>query len=408
MGRAASGSDGFGREVILGLLAEEPSCAYQLDRRLSERFGSAGYTNGMASKTVKRLHRDGLVRPVDSEAFAAAADGVSRTASVVYEATPAGIDHFRRWMWASVSAPPVREELHAKIALCQPDDLPRMIDLVRKAEVVCAGKLQDLNREVQARRIDADPEQWSLRMDLVVSTGDQAWWESRISWLQRVHLFLEKEWQRYQAQSPVLFSGERYELGIVQIADLAGLNRSTAHRYASTLVQLGYLEQRASRRYRLTARPAEPGLNLIGSMRRASPMLTALEELRDATGHTVSLGALDRTHVTYIHRVYAHGLGQYHVDQNMRAGTHIPIHCTALGKALLASLTDMARRRIVAEIAFVPYGPSSIMEPIDLIAELEGLDYRKPIVSDESFCPVLDPSPCTSRAPRMKRMSPSM
>lgn len=201
MGRTASGSDGFGREVILGLLAEEPSCAYQLDRRLSERFGSAGYTNGMAHKTVKRLYRDGLVRPVDSEAFAAAADGVSRAGSVVYEATPSGIDHFQRWMWASVSTPPVREELHAKIALCQPDDLPRMIDLVRKAEVVCAGKLQSLNREVQARRVNADPELWSTRMDLVVSTGDQAWWESRISWLQRVHQFLEKEWQRYQAQA---------------------------------------------------------------------------------------------------------------------------------------------------------------------------------------------------------------
>lgn len=121
MGRTASGSDGFGREVILGLLAEEPSCAYQLDRRLSERFGSAGYTNGMANKTVKRLHRDGLARPVGPE-VRAAADGMSRAASVVYEATPAGIDHFRRWMWASVSTPPVREELHAKIALCRPDE----------------------------------------------------------------------------------------------------------------------------------------------------------------------------------------------------------------------------------------------------------------------------------------------
>ncbi|MGH2878170.1 MAG: PadR family transcriptional regulator [Solirubrobacteraceae bacterium] len=202
MGRTASGSDGFGREIILGLLAEEPSCAYQLDRRLSERFGSACYTNGMANKAVKRLHRDGLVRPVDSETLAAeASGGVSRTASIVYEATPAGLDHFRRWMWASLSTPPVREELHAKIALCRPDDLPRMIDLVRKAQVICAGKRQDLNREVQARRIDADPEQWSTRMDMAVSTGDQAWWESRISWLQRVHLFLEKEWQRYQAQS---------------------------------------------------------------------------------------------------------------------------------------------------------------------------------------------------------------
>lgn len=186
---------------------------------------------------------------------------------------------------------------------------------------------------------------------------------------------------------PVLFSNERQELGIAEIADLIDVSRATTHRYASTFVQLGFLEQRGSRKYKLAPKAADPGLSLIGAMRRTLPVLTVLEELRDATGYTVSLGALDRTHVTYIHRVYAHGLGQYHVDQNMRAGTHIPIHCTALGKALLASLTDMARRRIVNELSLVPYGPNSIMEPIDLITELEGVDYRKPVVSDEEFLP---------------------
>lgn len=187
---------------------------------------------------------------------------------------------------------------------------------------------------------------------------------------------------------PVLFSRERQELGIAEIADLIGISRATTHRYAATFVQLGVLEQRGSRKYQLAPRAADPGLNLIGAMRRAVPAaLTVLEELRDATGYTASLGVLDRTHVTYIHRVYAHGLGQYHVDHDMRAGTHIPTHCTALGKALLTSLTDMARRRIVADLAFVPYGPNSIMEPIDLITELEDLDCRKPVVSDEEFLP---------------------
>jgi DNA-binding PadR family transcriptional regulator len=196
MGRKATASEGFGREVILGLLSEEPSNCYQLDRRLAQRFRSSDYARGMAGTTVKRLVRDKLARPVGDEAMALAGSADS----TVYEATPAGIERFRAWMWSSVATPPVREELHAKIALCQPPNLPRMISLVRQAEMVCVGKLRDLNREVQARRGELDPEQWVTRMDLVVSTGDQAWWESRISWLQQVHLFLEKEWQRYQEQ----------------------------------------------------------------------------------------------------------------------------------------------------------------------------------------------------------------
>ncbi len=200
MGHGSTASDEFGREVILGLLAEEPSCCYQLDRRLTERFGSAGYTNGMARQTIVRMLKVGLVRTVDVDAGTTPPPGVSRGGVIVYEPTSAGIKHFRQWMWTSVTTPPVREELHAKIALCQPSDLPRMVALVREAETVCVGKLGDLNREVQARRNDTDPQRWSTRMDLVVSTGDQAWWESRISWLQQVHLFLEEEWCRYQAQ----------------------------------------------------------------------------------------------------------------------------------------------------------------------------------------------------------------
>lgn len=199
MGRTATASDEFGRKVILGLLTEEPSCCYQLDRRLAERFGSAGYANGMARQTIKRLHKAGLVRPVDADAEVASPPDTSRAGAIVYEPTPTGIEHFRRWMWASVTTPPVREELHAKIALCQPSDMPRMITLVRDAVAVCAGRLQDLNVEAQARRKRADPERWSSRMDVIVTGGDQAWWESRIKWLQRVRIYLEQEWQAYQA-----------------------------------------------------------------------------------------------------------------------------------------------------------------------------------------------------------------
>jgi DNA-binding PadR family transcriptional regulator len=200
MGRTVTAADGFGREVILGLLAEEPSSCYQLDRRLADRFGSVGYTSGMAAKTVKRLVGAGLVRRVDSATQAAV--GIVGNAGVpVYEPTSAGIEHFREWMWASITTPPVREELHAKIALCRPGDLPRMIELVHAATLVCAGKLQDLNLETQRRRRLANPMRWSTQMDVVVSTGDQVWWECRIKWLQGVRVYLEGALQEYRTGS---------------------------------------------------------------------------------------------------------------------------------------------------------------------------------------------------------------
>ncbi|MGN6372388.1 MAG: PadR family transcriptional regulator [Solirubrobacteraceae bacterium] len=192
MGHTATVYDGFGPEIILGLLAERPSTCYQLQRRLADRFGSADFSDGMAAKTVERLVRAGRVRPVELRT-----DG--RAEVPVYGPTPDGIRHFRDWMLASITTPPVREELHAKIALCQPSDLRRMIELVRGAKIVCATRLQAMNLETQRRRRLAKAEQWSTQTDVLVSSADQIWWESRIKWLQGVQVSLEKALREYQS-----------------------------------------------------------------------------------------------------------------------------------------------------------------------------------------------------------------
>jgi IclR family pca regulon transcriptional regulator len=184
---------------------------------------------------------------------------------------------------------------------------------------------------------------------------------------------------------PLLFSSRRPELGIADVADLIGLSRASTHRYITTFVQLGYLEQYKTRKYGLAVRAADPGLSLIGAMRRALPAVTVLEELRDGTGYTVSMGALNGGKVTYIHRLLAHRPGQYHINQEIGVGAHVPIYCTALGKAMLASLTDEARRKLIARLDFVPWGPRAFVAHEQLIAYLEDVDYREPVVSDEEF-----------------------
>lgn len=206
MGHTATVYDGFGPEIILGLLAERPSTCYQLQRLLADRFGSADFSDGMAAKTVARLVRAGQVRMVDLETRLATGTvgrgKVGRAEAPFYEPTPVGIKHFRDWMLASITTPPVREELLAKIALCRPSDLPRMIELVRGAKIVCAARLQEMNLETQRRRRLAKAERFSTRMDVVVSSGDQMWWESRIKWLQGVQVCLEKTLREYQLDRP--------------------------------------------------------------------------------------------------------------------------------------------------------------------------------------------------------------
>lgn len=141
------------------------------------------------------------------------------------------------------------------------------------------------------------------------------------------------------------------------------------------------------RERRLPVCAVNPDLSLIGAIRRALPAVTALEELRDETGYAVSMGALIGNTVTYIHRLPAHPPNWCHIDIDIEIEAHIPIHCTALGKALLASLTDEARRNLISQLGFERWGPRALVTPEQLIRALENVDYREPFISDEEFLP---------------------
>ena len=82
-------------------------------------------------------------------------------------------------------------------------------------------------------------------------------------------------------------------LGIADIADELGMSRSTTHRYVITLVALGYLEQGASRKYRLGLRVTDLGMSALNSTGLREHARPYLEELRQRTSYTVNLSVLD-------------------------------------------------------------------------------------------------------------------
>jgi DNA-binding PadR family transcriptional regulator len=185
-------------EIVLGLLIEQPDTCYHLDKRIAERLGSAQFSRGAASRAVERLLERKLVRPADVEERAKlrVVDGRKKT---LYEATPSGVDHFERWLRASTQTPPVREELHAKIALWGSAELPRLIEIVREAELACTLQLQDSNREMRVERQVGDTSDRERTMQLIVSAGEATWWDARIKWLQDVRMYLEREHSRQQS-----------------------------------------------------------------------------------------------------------------------------------------------------------------------------------------------------------------
>jgi IclR family pca regulon transcriptional regulator len=181
------------------------------------------------------------------------------------------------------------------------------------------------------------------------------------------------------------FSRERHLLGIAELADILGISRSTTHRYAVTLVALGYLEQDSRRKYRLSSNAGGSGSAAIAAIRRQVPARATLEELRDDTGHTVSMGVLDGPRVIYVYRLLGHRLGQHAVDQDLGVGVNVPVHCTALGKVLLASVSDAERRELLTGLALTRHGPNAITSKRKLVGELDSIVARDAVVSDEEL-----------------------
>ena len=143
------------------------------------------------------------------------------------------------------------------------------------------------------------------------------------------------------------------------------------HRYATTLVTLGYLEQGPSRKYRLSPRVHNVGLSLVDSMIVRRIAREHLKELRTQTGWTASLGILGGTEVAYIDRWHGSRQGQYTVDRGIGLGTRLPVHCSAAGKALLARLPEAEQRELSGKLRLTKRGPKTIVTKTALRAELE-------------------------------------
>lgn len=167
------------------------------------------------------------------------------------------------------------------------------------------------------------------------------------------------------------FTAEHPVRGIADMAEELELGRSTTHRYATTLVTLGYLEQGPSRKYRLASRVSDFGLSLLDSMVVRRVAREHLRELRARTGRTASLGVLGEGEVAYIDRWQGARQGQYAVDAGVGLGTRLPLHCTAAGKVLLARLPEVEQRETIAKLRLAKRGPKTITTKTALRAELE-------------------------------------
>jgi IclR family transcriptional regulator, pca regulon regulatory protein len=181
------------------------------------------------------------------------------------------------------------------------------------------------------------------------------------------------------------FTPKRPVLGIAEIADELGMSRSTTHRYVITLVALGYLEQGASRKYRLGLRVTDLGMSALNSTGLREHAHPHLEELRQRTSYSTSIGVLDSTDVLLVDRVHSFRRGKNSIELNLHAGSRVPAYCTSIGKLLLANLPESAQRELVAQMTLTKHARNTITSKRALRDELDEIQEAGFAVDDQEL-----------------------
>jgi len=163
-----------------------------------------------------------------------------------------------------------------------------------------------------------------------------------------------------------LFSESPRGLTAKQVAALSRLPVSTVHRFLANLITAGFLNRDGEGNHRLGIACFSIGQAAVGQLDIRRLSLPYLQELNQQTRET-------------IHLTVRHGLSAVDVEKldspeqlriHSRIGASVPLHCTAVGKVMLAYRPEDEQERVLPELDVKRLTPNSVGNLQELKAEL--------------------------------------
>jgi len=157
-------------------------------------------------------------------------------------------------------------------------------------------------------------------------------------------------------------------MNMTELSEKLELYPSTIHRILDTLKYRGYVEQDPhTQKYQLGLKALELGMAKLHQMDLVREATPYLKELVNQCNETVHLGVLEEGEVLY--------LAKEESSQTIRmisyVGKRAPLHCTALGKVLLAYLPAEERKKILGKRELPRLTENTITDKRELEKELD-------------------------------------
>lgn len=163
------------------------------------------------------------------------------------------------------------------------------------------------------------------------------------------------------------FTAEDHGVTFAELQRRTGLPKGTLHRVAGDLVTARLLDRRDGL-FHLGGQLFELGMRASverGLLEVATPFL---EDLYERTHETVHLGLREGVEVVYVAKMGGHRQAK----SPSRLGGRMPLHATAIGKALLAHAPDDVQRAVLAG-PLARHSPRTITAPGILRQQLDAV-----------------------------------
>jgi IclR family transcriptional regulator, KDG regulon repressor len=164
-----------------------------------------------------------------------------------------------------------------------------------------------------------------------------------------------------------IVSSNKDGIGVTEIANQIDINKSSVYRILTTLVQYGYIEQdQETSRYKLGYKFLEMSTKLLDSIDLRKEAKPFLKELENETNEVIHLVVYDQGEVIYIEKLEGNEILRMH----SKVGRRAPMHCTAVGKAILAYLPSHVVLDILDRKGMPKHTDKTITDKDELMKEL--------------------------------------
>src|SRR5688572_19818452 len=163
------------------------------------------------------------------------------------------------------------------------------------------------------------------------------------------------------------FDASRPELGLTEIAEIVGLDKSATQRLTNTLHKTGYLSKDPeTRRFR----PSLKFLELAFAYSWSDPLvqlaIPKLIELGRMLGERVNAARLDGSDIVYVIRIPT----QFTSFPAMLVGRRVPALTTSSGRVLIANFSAEKRRQAVETWPLAQATPKTTMDRVAIASEI--------------------------------------